>query len=167
MTKDKYSFQEEAIKNIVSDFHQNNTARLLLVIPTGGGKTLTAIRSIDQMIKNSQIDEIYKFLWKTHRKALKTQTKRVIKNEKWIKKFNFSKNLKNFLKVEMVSKGIEIIKDDKMDRFKYVIIDECHHSSSKSYQTFFKKENLGILGLTATPTRLDRKELFLIKLHIK
>lgn len=163
MIKDKYSFQDDAIKNIVSDFHQNNSARLLLVIPTGGGKTLTAIRSVDQMIKNGQIDESSKFLWITHRKALKTQTKRVISNEKWIKKFNFSKKLKNFLKVEMVSKGIEIIQNDKMDRFKYVIIDECHHSSSKSYQTFFKKENLGILGLTATPTRLDRKELFFDK----
>ena len=91
MTKDKYSFQEDAIKNIVSDFHQNNTARLLLVIPTGGGKTLTAIRSIDQMIKNDQINGSSKCLWITHRKALKTQTKRVIKNENGSKNSIFPK----------------------------------------------------------------------------
>ena len=48
----KYEFQDVAISNIVSDFKKNSSSRLLLVIPTGGGKTLTAIRSVNEMILN-------------------------------------------------------------------------------------------------------------------
>ena len=161
MTKinDKYSFQNDAINNIVSDFNQDNNSRLLLVIPTGGGKTLTAIRSVDQMIKDGQINESSKCLWVTHRKALKKQTTDVRDSSKWKKKFDFSDKIENFLQIEMVSRGVDLIKNDKENKYKYIIIDECHHSASQSYDILFNKPNLGILGLTATPTRLDRKEL--------
>lgn len=155
----KYEFQDVAIRNIVSDFKKNSSSRLLLVIPTGGGKTLTAIRSVNEMILNGDINEKAKCLWITHRKALKKQTSDVRDSKTWFKKFNFSKNISNLLQIEMLQSGIDIIKNDKTNSFKYVIIDECHHAASKSYNIFFKNKNLGILGLTATPTRLDRREL--------
>ena len=47
----KWKFQEEAINNIVNEFKSNNKSRSLVIIPTGGGKTLTAIRAIDNLIK--------------------------------------------------------------------------------------------------------------------
>lgn len=155
----KYKFQDEAIKNILGDFNENSSARLLLVIPTGGGKTLTAIRSINEMIDRGDIHDKAKCLWITHRKALKKQTTDVRDSREWTKKFKFSKNLSNLLKIKMVKEGQQIINNDHINEFKYIIIDECHHSSSFSYDIFFKKKDLGILGLTATPTRLDKKEL--------
>ena len=36
----KWKFQEEAINNIVNEFKSNNKSRSLVIIPTGGGKTL-------------------------------------------------------------------------------------------------------------------------------
>jgi len=39
-------FQPQAVRAIVSDFQKKPTGRFLLVIPTGGGKTFTAIRAI-------------------------------------------------------------------------------------------------------------------------
>ena len=157
--KNKYIFQDDAIKNIVSDFGENSSARLLLVIPTGGGKTLTAIRSINEMIDKGEIHDKAKCLWITHRKALKKQTTDVRDNQKWAKKFKFSTQLSNLMTIKMVKEGERLINHDKNNEFKYVIIDECHHSSAASYDIFFRRKNLGILGLTATPTRLDKKEL--------
>ena len=62
----KWKFQEEAINNIVNEFKSNNKSRSLVIIPTGGGKTLTAIRAIDNLIKKGLIDNNNKCLWVTH-----------------------------------------------------------------------------------------------------
>lgn len=51
----------------------------------------------------------------------------------------------------------------KRDYFDYIVIDEFHHASSKNYQRiidYFKPRFL--LGLTATPERLDGKDVFAI-----
>lgn len=51
----------------------------------------------------------------------------------------------------------------KRDYFDYIIIDEFHHVVSKNYQNiieYFKPKFL--LGLTATPNRLDNKDVFSI-----
>tara|TARA_Y100000590_G_scaffold306473_1_gene345793 strand:+ start:5376 stop:7280 length:1905 start_codon:yes stop_codon:yes gene_type:complete len=159
MKMDKYNFQNDAIKNIIADFQEDHSSRLLLVIPTGGGKTLTAIRAVNELINKGLIDKNNKCLWITHRKALKKQTSDVVDNKKWIKKFNFSPNLNELLHIEMIKAGEKIIKSDKNETYKFIIIDECHHSKASSYSKFFDRKNLGILGLTATPTRLDKKEL--------
>lgn len=160
---DKYSFQDNAIKNIIADFEDKPSSNLLLVIPTGGGKTLTAIRTINELIKNGSIDSKNKCLWITHRRTLKEQTIGVRDSVNWKNKFNFDNQIKDLLQVEMVSKGIELIENNSDHNFKYLVIDECHHSSAQSYKTFFEDKKLGILGLTATPTRLDKKDLFFDK----
>lgn len=158
----KWKFQEEAINNIVNEFKSNNKSRSLVIIPTGGGKTLTAIRAIDNLIKKGLIDNSNKCLWVTHLRSLKDQTIAVRDNENnedFINEFNFSDNLKNFLQIEMVTAAKELIRNDNNKSFKYVVLDECHHSSANSYQSFFDKKHLGILGLTATPKRMDKKKL--------
>lgn len=158
----KWSFQNTAISNIANGFSQKSDSRLLLIIPTGGGKTLTAIRSIDKMIKNGIIDSNNKCLWITHLKTLKDQTIRVRDNAEkldFIEDFNFSSKLKKYLDIQMIKSAKNIIDSDEGRSYKYIIIDECHHSSANSYDTFFEKRRLGILGLTATPKRLDKKIL--------
>lgn len=46
------------------------------------------------------------------------------------------------------------------DCFKNIIIDECHYVNSKSgqYKQFIEAKNRQVVGLTATPYRLDRSE---------
>ena len=57
MSHPDYSFQENAIKNIVDDFRKDPYSKNLLVIPTGGGKTLTAVRVINSLIDNGFLNE--------------------------------------------------------------------------------------------------------------
>lgn len=47
---------------------------------------------------------------------------------------------------------------DDFDCFKYVIIDECHCVNAKGgqYKEFIEAKNRRVVGLTATPYRLDR-----------
>lgn len=47
------------------------------------------------------------------------------------------------------------------DTFDYIVIDECHHAVAESYQkiiSYFEPEFM--LGLTATPERLDNQDVF-------
>ncbi len=58
----------------------------------------------------------------------------------------------------MVSKHINEFLPTEFD---YIVIDECHHSTASSYKTiidYFKPEFL--LGLTATPERMDNEDVF-------
>lgn len=51
----------------------------------------------------------------------------------------------------------------KKDYFDYIVIDEFHHAASKSYQRIIDYfEPKFLLGLTATPERLDGKDVFAI-----
>lgn len=49
----------------------------------------------------------------------------------------------------------------RKDEFDYIIIDECHHAAAETYKkiiAYFEPEFL--LGLTATPERMDNRDVF-------
>ena len=57
-----------------------------------------------------------------------------------------------------MSKTLELFRKDEFD---YIIIDECHHAAAETYRkiiTYFEPEFL--LGLTATPERMDNQDVF-------
>lgn len=57
-----------------------------------------------------------------------------------------------------MSKSLQIFSQNEFD---YIIIDECHHATAETYKQiigYFKPEFL--LGLTATPERMDNQDVF-------
>ena len=57
-----------------------------------------------------------------------------------------------------MSKTLELFRKDEFD---YIIIDECHHATAETYKkiiAYFEPEFL--LGLTATPERMDNQDVF-------
>ena len=65
--------------------------------------------------------------------------------------FLFAGNLK-------LSQSLHMFKEDEFD---YICLDECHHATADSYKkiiNYFKPEFL--LGLTATPERMDNEDVF-------
>lgn len=65
--------------------------------------------------------------------------------------FVFATNLSMSNSLELFSK----------DEFDYIIIDECHHATAETYKKiicYFEPEFL--LGLTATPERMDNEDVF-------
>lgn len=47
------------------------------------------------------------------------------------------------------------------DEFDYIVFDECHHATASTYQKIFKYfKPKFLLGLTATPERMDNQDVF-------
>ena len=153
MSTPDYSFQEDAVNNIVNDLRENPNSRLLVVIPTGGGKTITALKSINSLIESGLLKENDGVLWATHLTPLKDQVQ-----EELNKNADILGKVGTILKICMKTEAINILKADRIGKYKLLIIDEAHHSAANTYKEFFQKK-IGILGLTATPTRNDDSNL--------
>lgn len=176
-----YPHQVDAYANMTKKIINSNKYPFkgLLVLPTGGGKTLTAARWISENI----LDKGIKVLWLAHRHELLEQAKRTFTAILAYK--DFFKN-KNEFKWRIISgihdMAMNIKPDDdiifaskdsvKSERsFNYLknnflkgqgeiflVIDEAHHAPAKTYRKLIERiENnvpkFRMLGLTATPIR--------------
>ncbi len=151
-----WDFQDKAIANITRDFKQNISGRFLLVLPTGGGKTITAMRSVSNMIKNGMISKQDKVLWIVHTLSLYSHAKRYLDNRDNYSKFGLYEELTSVILVRMKSEAVRELENGL--KCKLIIIDEAHHAVASTYETFFDYP-IGILGLTATPHRMDHRKL--------
>lgn len=134
--------------------------KALIVAATGIGKTYLA--AFDSK-------EFNKVLFVAHREEILKQAEASFKNirpqaETGI--FNGNEKEKNkdiiFASVQTIGQK-QYLKEDyfKPDEFDYIIVDEFHHAVAGNYQNileYFKPKFL--LGLTATPERLDNKDVF-------
>lgn len=172
-----YEHQLEAIEAL-NDMNQHNKFRTLVVIPTGGGKTLTASW---WLLKNA-LNEGKKVLWIAHRQALLEQALMTFKNNayatcmpnRWTFNYRMISGVHDRMKNVEVDDDLLIVSKDsirlnllkpwlKNQKEVYVIIDEAHHTPAKSYQSILEYvdshvENVKLLGLTATPFRTDERE---------
>src|SRR5665213_368851 len=151
-----WSFQSDAVANVVKDFKANPMTRTLLVIPTGGGKTLTAIRSLNEMYERQLLSGKDRVLWVVHTLALRTNARKALDSEKNQQKFSLNPGLKEMVDVRMKAEAIKNLQENK--DYKLIVIDEAHHAAADTYKEFFEYP-VGILGLTATPRRMDQREL--------
>jgi superfamily II DNA or RNA helicase len=149
-------FQSEAVEAIVRDFTKKKNGRYLLVIPTGGGKTRTAVKAINALFQNNILDSSSdRVLWVSHRVELENQAEKAFS-----KHAEINKNLKSFDQQVIYERDIRKIGRRVADQnIKIVVIDEAHHSAASSYQPIFDRSAVGVLGLTATPSRHDGKPL--------
>lgn len=132
----------------------------VVVAATGIGKTYLA--AFDS-------EKAEKILFVAHREEILKQAAQSFKNVRKIDDVGFfygsyKDTDKNITFALVQTLGKEIYLNDqyfKKDNFDYIIIDEFHHAVSKNYQNiinYFKPKFL--LGLTATPERLDSKDVF-------
>ena len=135
----------------------------LVVAATGIGKTyLAAFDSI----------KAERVLFVAHREEIIKQAARSFKNVRKSEDIGFFYNSTKdndkamiFALVQTLGKE-EYLKEEyfKRDYFDYIVIDEFHHAVSSNYRKiidYFTPKFL--LGLTATPERLDSKDVFRIQ----
>ncbi|KOA18070.1 UvrABC system protein B [Clostridium homopropionicum DSM 5847] len=139
---------------------EENMDKALVVAATGIGKTyLAAFDSID----------FNRVLFVAHREEILKQAERSFKNVRENTKTGFFMNSTRdkdcdvlFSTVQTLGKKEYLSKDNfKKDYFDYIIIDEFHHAAAGNYKNlieYFKPKFL--LGLTATPDRLDNKDVY-------
>lgn len=150
------SAQKEALLKLERTRRDGNN-RALCVVATGVGKT--ALAAFDSQSFSS-------VLFVAHREEILEQAIRTFKSIRKTKDVGryyngvYEDSDVLFASVQTLSRKehIEKINPKKYD---YVIIDEFHHAAANSYSqivNYFEPKFL--LGLTATPHRMDRKNIF-------
>ncbi len=149
--------QTEALLELKATREAGND-KAIVVAATGVGKTYLA--ALDARISRT-------VLFVAHREEILNQSYHAfarVRNPDDLGRFyaNYREIDKPvlFASVQSLSRQAHLEKLGK-HFFKYVIIDEFHHASARSYQkilSYFKPDFL--LGLTATPHRMDKKNIF-------
>lgn len=134
----------------------------IVVLPTGTGKTF--LSAFDSMRAPGRI------LFMVHRLDILAQSKEAFEKIYPNDTIGYlsgevNENISNS-KILFASKDTlrnpKVLYQFQPNEFDYIIIDEVHHGQAPSYQTILKYfvPNVFLLGLTATPDRMDRKDIF-------
>lgn len=173
-----YEHQIEAQKEL-NKINKKDKFSTLLVLPTGAGKTMT---SVNWILKNV-IDKGKKVLWIAHRHLLLEQASESFQLNSYLdtmineSSFKFRLisgkhdrliHIKNDEDIIIASKdslirNLNLLNDWLKNEEIYLVIDEAHHATAKTYRKIIEYLNnnvrkLKILGLTATPFRTDENE---------
>lgn len=151
-------FQTEAVANLLMDYRQKKNGRYLLVIPTGGGKTYTAVKVVNRLFATRVLDPNKdQVVWGAHRKELVNQAKKTFEEYAVA---NPDSDYSTNVRVRMMREILAYVADNS-DCVRIAVIDEAHHAtgSNITYGGLFDYPHLGILGLTATPSRHDGRPL--------
>ena len=174
--KQLYEHQVEALE-VLKKMEQHDSFKSMLVIPTGGGKTLTAC----WWLLNGALNQKKKVLWLAHRQLLLEQAYKTfelnayadVMTNQWGFNYRIISGAHQSTKlVEKTDDLLIVSKDSLAKRVKdldrwlkgekelYVVVDEAHHASAPTYEKILtylqnKVPHLKLLGLTATPFRTD------------
>ncbi|MFO0932819.1 MAG: DUF3427 domain-containing protein [Planctomycetota bacterium] len=157
-------FQIELLDRLAAE-RRHGRMRNLLVAATGTGKTVVA--AFDYRRSCESIGGRPRLLFVAHRREILTQARRV-----------FADVLREPGFGQMFTEGVEpssfdhcfatvqsLLSRDVLSRFApdhwhTVIVDECHHAASASYEELIPRLQPSVLlGLTATPERGDGKSI--------
>ena len=182
-----YPFQQDAM-NALDKIKTNNPNGFstMLVLPTGAGKTYTAVH----WILNRYVNQGIKVLWIAHRSELLRQAAETFYADTTMEtvpdkanyiscvvssEFGRSKDIKGANVViasrQSIISGTNIKfytdwvrgKEKLSERKLLIVLDEAHHAACQSYKTIIKQmkrfvPTLDVLGLTATPERTAKRE---------
>jgi superfamily II DNA or RNA helicase len=179
-----YKHQEEAIDSLTNKIIKTNKTPFagLIVLPTGGGKTLTAA----YWLSRSFLDQNKKILWIAHRHELLEQAKTAFAQLAFKDVFNNKQSFNYRIISGIHDKPVHIkstddiiisSKDSMNAGFDYLynnwlkgrtnevflVIDEAHHATAKTYRRLIKNlqekvDQFRMIGLTATPFRTAEDE---------
>ena len=150
--------QRKALKELIRN-RDLGVKRSLLISATGSGKTYLA--AFDARNYDAK-----RVLYIVHKESILIDAMNTFKKIFGAKKtyglytgneadlgcdFIFSTNI-------MMSNHLHLFTPNEFD---YIVMDECHHATSKSYSSIMSYFKPGFyLGLTATPERMDNKDVF-------
>lgn len=128
--------QKKIINEVMLNLNKNN----LVVSPSGSGKTYM----ISQITKNLTIK---------NKNVIIIVPTNVVQEQ--------TLNLLEKFQVNVpVGSSLYFYNNNEISSVDYIIIDEAHHSEASVHQLLFKKfPKAKRIGFTATPVRLDKKEL--------
>lgn len=156
-----FRYQEEALEDIERERH-GGKKKHLIVAATGTGKTMIAAFDYQRFCKTHPNSTL---LFLAHRKEIleqaQTAFRQVSKNGSLGCIVDGSNRPLNnshwFCTIQSWQKHKQLFEPS---HFQYVVVDEAHHGSANSYKDSLERiEPESLLGLTATPERMDGNDI--------
>ncbi|HET9637662.1 MAG TPA: DEAD/DEAH box helicase family protein [Allosphingosinicella sp.] len=152
-----WTYQDVAVSRCLDALRRRPTGNIGLVLPTGAGKTRTALRIILEILARSNQPRA-RVIWITHRKTLRTQAYRelhkLLESGSDARLPSNAADLAARIHFAMVSEVERLLQAEVPA---LVIVDEAHHAAALSYQPLFEAHHdFPLLLLTATPNRTDK-----------
>ena len=147
------SYQLDTVAEVKSFFKAGKRAACV-VLPTGAGKTITAVS-----IVQSAFEKQSKVLWVVHRWELISQAANALRTADVPCGIISPRAPRTYEPVQVASIQTLIARDHRPEA-NIIIFDECHHLVANTYlQVRRDYPNAFVIGLTATPGRADGRGL--------
>lgn len=159
-----YHYQAEILERLKVERELHGSLRNLIVAATGTGKTMISAFDYKNYLKQHPDT---KFLFVAHRIEILKQSLHTFRNV--LKDQNFGElhgdghqpsSKKNVFATIQTLSNLDFSAYCPVDYYDYIILDEVHHAQADTYQKVIKyfKPHI-LLGLTATPERMDGKNI--------
>ncbi len=161
-----YSYQQEILDKLNAERKVRGYYKNLVVAATGTGKTV--ISAFDyKLFKKENAHKPCRLLFVAHREEILKQSmytfRGVLKDNNFGEMFVGSHkpdSIDNLFISIQTFNSQDFTQKTTADFYDYIIVDEFHHAAAPTYQkllTYYKPQIL--LGLTATPERMDGKSI--------
>ena len=159
-------YQHDLLRKAQDGLAAAPNARLMLQLPTGGGKTVIAGALLGDWLQGGR-----KAVWLTHRKELAEQTRRMltdagvsaITNVNWTPGEDAPYMAGGAVILMAQTVGRRTARREVWNRYSandLLVIDEAHHAAAAGWERAMQQWPGPIVGMTATPWRLSEKEGF-------
>ncbi len=159
-------YQKDLLKQVQTALQDSPQSRVMLQLPTGGGKTRIAGALLSEWLEGGR-----KAVWLTHRRELAAQTEGMLQEDqvsatkdiRWTPgtKAPVLPNGAVILMAQTVSRRTASAEVwDNYDTLDLMIVDEAHHATAEGWARAMRQWPGPVLGMTATPWRLSEREGF-------
>lgn len=156
------NYLQKEVLGALDYYRKKGWKKGIVILPTGTGKTF--LSAFDTLNTDGRI------LFIVHRLDILSQSRDAFEKiypDKTLglltgeEKYNVYDSKVLFASKDTL-RNTEILTSFSQNEFDYIIVDEVHHGQAPSYQAVLEyfNPNFFMLGLTATPDRMDRKDIF-------
>ena len=159
--------QKAILDRLQVEREDNGLMRNLVVAATGTGKTVISAFDYKRFREANPLHN--RLLFVVHREEILKQSLRTFRSvlgdanfgELWVGDYRPADSMEHlFVSVATLNNNLDLFRQQGLDFYDYIVIDEAHHAAASSYRVIvdeFRPKLL--LGLTATPERMDGQNL--------